>query len=327
MFVGVGEVKAATQIASTSMNVAQVADKLSDVAKVKDKVSDVSKVADKAVDLGRYQASLKGLGKKLAQNIDDGILTQGRALSDSIDNLISAMNKHTSTPYPAYAGLGKLDDVGKTADKFEDWYSSVKKSMMKTDSTGGSGVKVSGPVDELNPKALNEAGEQIAKGADKSNVKNIEDFIAGNKNFDDVLDDYAKLYSDRVNSNSRWQWDEDILGGENLTRSQKAKIKERAVTNGEIVNIEITKVDGKSFADFKEAGVVRETVKMPEEKWLLSDKEQFKWLDEQIGGHIDGYTWHHSETPGEMQLVPFGVHNVTNHNGGRTKGMWADAPR
>ena len=30
-------------------------------------VSDVSKVADKAVDLAKYQASLKGLGKKLAQ--------------------------------------------------------------------------------------------------------------------------------------------------------------------------------------------------------------------------------------------------------------------
>ena len=187
MFIGVGEAKAATKVASTGMDVAQMADKvsdvakaadkISDVAKVTDKVSDVAKVADKAVDLGRYQASLKGLGKKLAQNIDDGILTQGRAFSDSIDNLISAMNKHTSTPYPAYAGLGKLDDVGKTADKFEDWYSSVKKSMMKTDTPGGSGVKVSGPVDELNPKALNEAGEQIAKGADKSVKKTYRNRI------------------------------------------------------------------------------------------------------------------------------------------------------
>ncbi|MCG7315357.1 HNH endonuclease [Priestia flexa] len=28
-----------------------------------------------------------------------------------------------------------------------------------------------------------------------------------------------------------------------------------------------------------------------------------------------------------MELVPFGIHNITPHNGGRTKGMWADAPR
>ena len=120
------------------------------------------------MDLGRYQASLKGLGKNLAQNTDDSILTRGRGFIDSIDNLISAINKHTSTPHPAYTGLGKLDDVGKTADKSEDWYSSVKKRMMKTDTPSGSGVKISGPVDELNPKVLNEAGEQIAKGTGKA---------------------------------------------------------------------------------------------------------------------------------------------------------------
>lgn len=146
-----------------------------DVAQMADKVSDVAKVADKAVDLGRYQASLKGLGKKLAQNIDEGILTQGRAFSDSIDNLISAMNKHTSTPYPAYAGLGKLDDVGKTADKFEDWYSSVKKSMMKTDSTGGSGVRISDAVDDIGIKSLDDIAKEISEVVDEVKTKSLDD--------------------------------------------------------------------------------------------------------------------------------------------------------
>ncbi|WP_412676176.1 HNH endonuclease [Bacillus paramycoides] len=27
-----------------------------------------------------------------------------------------------------------------------------------------------------------------------------------------------------------------------------------------------------------------------------------------------------------MELVPFGIHNITKHNGERTKGMWSDAP-
>ena len=189
MLVGVGEAKVATKVVSTSMDVAQV--------------------ADKAVYLGKYQANLKGLGKKLAQNIDDGILTQGRAFSDSIDNLISAMNKHTSTPYPAYAGLGKLDDVGKTADKFEDWYSSVKKSMMKTDSTGGSGVKVSGPVDELNPKALNEAGEQIAKGTGKALPQGISR---------EVFDTAGKIIKDKVGNIS----DNIVVQGSRASGTAKA---------------------------------------------------------------------------------------------------------
>ncbi|WP_369010154.1 MULTISPECIES: HNH endonuclease [Bacillaceae] len=37
--------------------------------------------------------------------------------------------------------------------------------------------------------------------------------------------------------------------------------------------------------------------------------------------------WHHTEVPGKMELVPFGIHNITIHNGGRSTGMWADAPR
>lgn len=72
------------------------------------------------------------------------------------------------------------------------------------------------------------------------------------------------------------------------------------------------------FADFASAGVVEETVQLPKKFWKISDKEQFKWLDEQIGGTRKGMTWHHN---------PFGIHNITPHNGGRTKGMWADSPR
>ncbi|MFU2016748.1 HNH endonuclease [Peribacillus butanolivorans] len=30
--------------------------------------------------------------------------------------------------------------------------------------------------------------------------------------------------------------------------------------------------------------------------------------------------------PGKMELVPYGIHYITPHNGGRTTGMWADAP-
>ncbi|WP_254903153.1 HNH endonuclease [Bacillus toyonensis] len=38
-------------------------------------------------------------------------------------------------------------------------------------------------------------------------------------------------------------------------------------------------------------------------------------------------TWHHTEVPGKMQLVPYRIHGITVHNGGRTKGMWSHAPR
>lgn len=114
-----------------------------------------------------------------------------------------------------------------------------------------------------------------------------------------------------------------------MSSAQKRKIKEMAIEKEHIPEIKVTKADGMryGFADFASAGVVEKTVQLPERFWKLSDKEQFKWLDEQIGGTRKGLTWHHTEVPGKMELVPFGIHNITPHNGGRTKGMWADAPR
>ena len=165
-------------------------------------------------------------------------------------------------------------------------------------------------------------------GIDNS-INNIDEFIKGNKSFDDVLDDYAKIYADKVNLNVDWSWNKSIIGGQNLSLKQKRLIKQWAVDNGYIADIKVTKVEGMryGFADFESAGIVKETKYLPEDMWKMTDAEQFKWLDEQIGGTVEGYTWHHTETPGKMELVPTGIHNVTTHNGGRTAGMWADAPR
>ena len=177
-------------------------------------------------------------------------------------------------------------------------------------------------------KSINNVGK-ITEGMGKANYKNIDDFIAGNKNFDDVLDDYAKIYADKINSNVDWSWNKSIHGGERLTIKQKRLIKELAIEKGYIPNVKVKKVDGMryGFADFDSVGVVKETKYLLEEMWKLSDSEQFKWLDDKIGGHVNGYTWHHTEIPGKMELVPTGIHNIITHNGGRSKGMWADAPR
>ena len=175
--------------------------------------------------------------------------------------------------------------------------------------------------------------EFVAKFVDKNEreslIKNIEDFINGNKSFDDVLDQYVRLYADNVNSNKPWSWEDSILGGENLTQKQKSLIKQHAIDDGLIPKVVVNKFEDMryGFADFEAVGVVKETKYLPEKLWKVSDVEQFKWLDEQIGGTVVGYTWHHTEIPGKMQLVPTGIHNITTHNGGRTTGMWADAPR
>jgi len=190
----------------------------------------------------------------------------------------------------------------------------------------GSGLKPD--ADDVAESAL-KGGSGTGEGGLDASIKNIDEFIGGNKSFDDVLDDYAKVYADKINSNQAWSWDDTIPGGEDLTKKQRSIIKQQAIDDGLIPDIKVTKVEGMryGFADFESAGVVKETQYLPENMWTISDAEQFKWLDEQIGGTVEGYTWHHTETPGKMQLVPTGIHNITTHNGGRTAGMWADAPR
>lgn len=130
----------------------------------------------------------------------------------------------------------------------------------------------------------------IANKKLKSSLSNIYDYINGYKYFDEVLDDYARIYADRVNSNQAWTWDDAIPGGENFSKNQKSMVKQQAIYNRLIPEITITKVDGMKygFPDFESAGIVKETVYLPEEMWKMSDAKQFKWLDEQIGGTVEG---------------------------------------
>ncbi|MEH0007080.1 HNH endonuclease, partial [Bacillus cytotoxicus] len=204
--------------------------------------------------------------------------------------------------------------VGEIAENFARVRATAKEDAYQlAKGNGGSGVKGTGK----------------GKGVSETNLRNIDDFINGNKKFDEVIEDYAKVYKEHVDLNKPWSWDDTIPGGDSLSSAQKRKIKEMAIEKGHIPEIKVRKADGMryGFADFASAGVVEETVHLPERFWKLSDKEQFKWLDEQIGGTRKGMTWHHTEVPGKMELVPFGIHNITPHNGGRTKGMWDDAPR
>lgn len=83
------------------------------------------------------------------------------------------------------------------------------------------------------------------------------------------------------------------------------------------------------------------TVELPEELHEAGNREQFnyannelrdavesdpelreKFSDEQLeqienGDRPDGYVWHHSENPGELQLVDRDTHDRTGHTGGQ----------
>lgn len=142
----------------------------------------------------------------------------------------------------------------------------------------------------------------------------------------DLLLDRAQQYAELINANKPWSWKNDFPGGESLTAGEKVAIKKRAVAEALIQDVPFK---GETrFPDFGAAGLVIKTDFLLERLWLQGDAAQFKWLDSQIqGGRPAGTTWHHSEIPGRMELIPFGPHNIINHQGGRSPGLWAEGNR
>lgn len=211
---------------------------------------------------------------------------------------------------------------------------------------------------DINPEDLSEENPKDEKSeeenpeedlSEEEKLKKIQNFIDGKIYFDEVKEIYAEYYVDAVNSNKPWTWNETIPGGDELSAGQKKKIKECAQEKGLIPKVPIVEKDGKKYADFSKFTVFQ--CILNKEDWSKTDPEQFAKCNEQLreailkdpelakqftpeqieqimnGEMPSGYTWHHSEFDGMMQLVPFGIHNSTNHCGGRSEGHWADAPR
>ena len=143
-----------------------------------------------------------------------------------------------------------------------------------------------------------------------------------------ALDDMAELYAKKVKENKKWSWMDDFPDARALSNSDKIDIRNRGIKKGLIPDVAIKTIKDENgrkyrYADFGAAGLVRERMSLPKNLWTATDAVQFKWLDDKIGGRPAGYTWHHSEKSGQMELVPTGIHSVYNHNGGRTINHWA----
>ncbi|MFB6468418.1 HNH endonuclease [Cytobacillus sp. Hz8] len=298
-------------------------------------VSGVAKFssATRTLNLGK-NAALFGMKTGVKTSIQRGIV--------HVDDLVKEAGKLTASRLRNAGSVVKnkvIKDTIELADLADSTVTFAKKINLFTERAA---LTPEGVPIQLEPEKTHVFGDKVRrmlgemdgvnvgnKGTGNVNLKNIDEFIDGTKNFDDVVDDFARLYSEKIQTNKTWSWNKSFHGGEYLTARQRKLIKEKAIADGLIPNVNVIKADGMryGFADFKSAGLVVETKDLPESLWLKSDEAQFEWLDNVIGGRPEGMTWHHTEVPGKMELIPFGIHNITIHNGGRSIGMWADAPR
>jgi hypothetical protein len=181
----------------------------------------------------------------------------------------------------------------------------------------------SAPLDKL-PASARETLQRIKAKIDGLAAARAS---AGLRNADGSLNlaNAAARYGEVIGSNKPWSWADDF-GPARFTAGERAQIRAAAIERGLIPDVAMK--PGTRYPDFAGAGLVRRTDQLPGNLWHASDKAQFDYLDARIpGGRPEGMTWHHTETPGRMELVPFGAHNVYNHIGGRSPGHWAHAPR
>lgn len=131
----------------------------------------------------------------------------------------------------------------------------------------------------------------------------------------------------------------DLISGL-TTRNEKLENSEHPETKVPFLKKEIEKNGEKDtgiFPDFDEIT----TIELPENLYESKDSEQFKYCNEKLKEQIEndptlkdkfteqqieqinagrtpkGYTWHHSEDKGRMELVDTEIHAKTGHTGGR----------
>ena len=282
-----------------------------------------------------------------AKNLDNfkGVLRNAKSFGDTILSKVKTYGQQLDNLRPSKVlsksaeslsnGLRHADNVLSEAAQNFRLNMGLEPQLVGGTMPSGGG-KLSPLADNLSAFAKNldgsvdEVVQATARNIDSTAIEQrFRDFSQGTLKFEDVLDDYSEVYAKAVRSNQTWSWREDIPFGLELTNTQRKLVKEAAIEKGLLTEVKVIPAEGMryGFADFRSAGLVEETVNLPEELWLKPDSEQFNWLNQQIGGAREGMTWHHTEIPGKMELVPFGMHNITPHNGGRTVGMWAYAPR
>jgi toxin YxiD len=158
----------------------------------------------------------------------------------------------------------------------------------------------------------------------KSKALAICDF---NKDIDGLAKQYAALVIKSEKKN--WTWsDVKTKGNDRLTSTQRKKVRDLAISKH---NVPVIPVNAKKFPAFP-AKYVAETVQLDPSLYMSTDAVQFKRLNTDLKKSNPAYdaatqsfppskkkyTWHHHQDTGKMQLVEFGVHNATNHKGGRT---------
>ena len=141
----------------------------------------------------------------------------------------------------------------------------------------------------------------------------------------DKLDAYARKYAEAVATNRQYSWD-DIAPG--LSRRQIRNIRQYAREQGYVTPAPVNELGHADFTGhiYVHEGRALDNVRLPKNLWLVPKERQFRHLNNELFGTSEtpaGWVWHHHQEAGIMQLVRYGIHQITEHIGGSERGGWA----
>ena len=135
---------------------------------------------------------------------------------------------------------------------------------------------------------------------------------------------------------------EDKISYEIHTRNEGLEGDRHPVTGVPFERVTVADADGNALTGVFPKFDSKYDAQMPRDLYKESDKKQFSECNRQLADSIerdsecgsrfspeqleqiksgdtpDGWTWHHNEEPGKMQLVKSDVHAGTGHTGGRS---------
>ncbi|WP_249927470.1 HNH endonuclease, partial [Heyndrickxia sporothermodurans] len=285
-------------------------------------------------------SAIKDVPNKLKNKLIDDTIEVGRFIDSAITHTknITSTRRHMDFAMDGFGNMGNVQKPVENSHAAENYFTArLKKNGINGGGAGNKNVHRS-EIDEVIKNDYDINGNLINRSIVPKGYDSVEDFLK-------VVDDTTiKEYG--YDSIEEFK---EVVGyvDDYLNASPKNNIINKGLAGG--THVKGVDYDVLGFPIFKGENL-KFTLKLDEEYKVMKDTSQFKectrilkeaiekgqvprelftpqQLDQIQKGRarIKGFTWHHHQVPGKMQLVLEDIHGAVNHLGGNK--LWGEGIR
>jgi hypothetical protein len=272
-------------------------------------------------------------------------------ITDIGETVVKASNATGHTLGQAFSGISEITKgvIQKDSSCIQHGIGNIKESSVTTAKGIGLGIihTASSATKVVNSVRVGNSEQAVNGLKELGKVAVVSALVAGTV---DVIDNIVDFGNSVENTDNQLESSHDPLSPEQVESDQKALIETRNDSfNGtehpetgvlfeeKTLTLPSGEVVTGVFPDFQEVCCIT----IPDWMYEYSDAAHFSYSNMQLSYELsanpqlaseftneqiaqisagitpDGYTWHHSEEPGRLELVEQGTHAKTGHTGGR----------